>query len=72
MRDNQIDAYSKGRREQPKSMHVNAKIPAAEVSRIRSRYKEGGITQKALASEYSVSQVSISLILRRKTYKDVE
>jgi hypothetical protein len=71
MRTNMLDAYKKGRKTQPKSEHVNAKLSAAQVRAIRTRYTRGGIRQVDLAAEYSVSQRVISLIIRHETYKDV-
>lgn len=72
MRANQLDAYSKGRKQQPKSRHVNAKLTAAQVNAIRRRYNSGGVTQMVLAKEYKVTQRVISLIVRHESYKDVK
>ena len=71
MRTNQLDAYAKGRKVQPKSRHVNAKLSAAQVHAIRRRYDAGDGTQKELAAEVGVSQRVISLIVRHEAYKDV-
>ena len=70
MRANQLDAYAKGRKTQPRSGHVNAKLKPAQVREIRSRYNEGQ-TQVQLAREFGVSQRAISLIVRNESYKDV-
>lgn len=68
-RDNQKDAYDKKRREQPKGeAHTNAKLTDAQAKAIRRSY-ENGMTQMQLAAIYGVSQVTISLIVRGKTYK---
>jgi len=65
---NQKDAYSKGRRSQPKGeKHSNAKLSNEEAREIREKYSTG-LTQAHLAKEYGVSQIAISLIVRRKTY----
>lgn len=66
---NQLDAYARRRRAQPKGEnHANAKLTAQEASSIRVRYVLGE-TQQALADEFKISQVAVSLIVRRKTYK---
>lgn len=71
MRANQLDAYAKGRKAQPRSQHVNAKLTAAQVRQIRKRYDAGTDFQVPLAAEFGVSQRVISLIVRRESYKDV-
>jgi len=71
MRTNQLDAYSKGRKLQPRSKHVNAKLTATQVREIRDRYDRGEDLQIPLAKEFDVSQRVISQIIRRETYKDV-
>jgi uncharacterized Zn-finger protein len=71
MRTNQLDAYSKGRKTQPRSNHANAKLTPSEVRTIRSQYDCGGVRQIDLAIQYSISQRCVSLIVRRETYKDV-
>ena len=71
MRANQLDAYSKGRKVQPRSGHANAKLTPAQVLEIRRRYDFGGECQVPLAKEFGVSQRAISLVVRRETYKDV-
>jgi hypothetical protein len=71
MRTNQLDAYAKGRKVQPKSQHANAKLSAEQVRDIRWRYDIGQNTQQQLATEFGVSQRAISLVVRRETYKDV-
>jgi hypothetical protein len=68
--DNQKDAYSKKRKSQPKGeKHVNSKLTMEEVKHIRMVYRNKWFTQVALAKEYGVSQITISLIVRGKTYK---
>lgn len=71
MRTNQLDAYAKGRKAQPRSEHVNAKLTTEQVRDIRRRYDAGEAKQIPLAQEFGVSQRTISLIVRRETYKDV-
>jgi len=71
MRANQLDAYAKGRKTQPKSKHANAKLSPAQVRQIRRAYSAGGVRQVGLAAKYGVSQRCISLIVRNETYKDI-
>jgi hypothetical protein len=67
--DNQKDAYTKNRKTQPKgASHANAKLTSKQVVQIRKRYSQGEL-QVPLAKEYKVSQMTISLIVRGKTYK---
>ena len=71
MRANQLDAYTKGRKVQPRSQHANAKLTATQVVAVRQRYDAGENTQQQLAAEFGVSQRVISLIVRRESYKDI-
>ena len=71
MRTNLLDAYRKGRKVQPRSAHVNAKLAPDQIREIRHRYDSGEAVQTELARRYKVSQRVISLIVRRETYKDV-
>lgn len=71
MRANQLDAYAKGRKVQPRSGHANAKLTGDQVRTIRNMYDMGAYQQKQLAKEFGVSQRAISLVVRRETYKDI-
>jgi hypothetical protein len=67
--DNQLDAYRKRRRSQPKGeAHANAKLTQEQAIEIRRRYSAGEL-QIPLAKEFKVSQRAISLIVRGETYK---
>ncbi len=67
--DNQLDAYAKKRRVQPKGeAHANAKLTNAQAEAVREAYEKGQ-TQTELATIYGVSQRAISLIVRKETYK---
>lgn len=67
--DNQLDAYKKKRRAQPKGdRHANAKLTNVEASEIRKRYATGSCSQDALAKQHKVSQRVISLIVNNRTY----
>jgi hypothetical protein len=70
---NQRDAYARGRRAQPKgSHHANAKLTPDQVIQIRQQYDGKLKIQTQLATEYGVSQHAISLVVLRRTYKEVE
>ena len=71
MRENQLDAYNKGRKKQPRSRHANAKLGPDQVREIRNRYHSGREMQIPLAKEFGVSQRVISLIVRNESYKDL-
>lgn len=67
--DNQVDAYTKKRKIQPKGeKHSNAKLTNKEATQIRKLYSKGMI-QTVLANKFGVSQRTISLIVRGETYK---
>ena len=67
--DNQLDAYKKRRKTQPKGeAHANAKLTDTQAKEIRKSY-ENGITQMQLAAIYGVSQRTISLIVRKESYR---
>lgn len=67
--DNQRDAYAKKRRAQPKGeRHANATLTDRQATEIRTAYSVHGLTQRELANKFGVSQTTISLIIRRKTY----
>lgn len=67
--DNQLDAYKKNRRVQPKGeCHANAKLTNEQAESIRRIYSEGIKTQMQIAKEFKVSQRVIHLITANKTY----
>jgi hypothetical protein len=63
-RENTHDAFIKGRRQLTGSF-AEGKLSAEDVARIQERYAEGGITQKALAAEYGVTQNAIQWHVRK-------
>lgn len=71
MRANQLDAYKKGRKRQPKSTHSNAKLTREQVLSIRDQYATGETTQTRLAIAHGVSQRVISKVVRNESYKDI-
>lgn len=84
--DNALDAVSKGlgntgdrnpSRQHPERLmrgdgHVGAKLTSSNVLEIRSRWKAGGVKQRALASEYGVSPSVICVVISRKTWRHVD
>jgi predicted DNA binding protein len=48
--------------------HFNARLTDEQADELRRRYAAGGITQKALAAEYGISQPTTSEIIRRVSY----
>lgn len=71
MRANQLDAYKKGRKVQPRSTHVNAKLSPEDVRSLRAAYATGQARQVDLAAKFGVSQRVVSLVVRNESYKDV-
>ena len=49
----------------------NAKLTEEEVAEIRHRYDAEHLSQEGLASDYGVSQMTISNILRRETWTHI-
>ena len=53
------------------SSHPNSKLSEEDVMQIRERYARGGVSQQQIADEYGVSQFTISTVVRRKWWKQV-
>jgi hypothetical protein len=51
--------------------HYNAKLTAADVTRIRIRYAAGGVTCAVLAREFHVSVALIKAVISRRVWKHV-
>ena len=67
--DNQLDAYSKKRKTQPRGgSHVNAKLTDGQAKEIRHLYFVHGLKQQTIANRYGVSQTTISKLIRERTY----
>ena len=60
--DNMADCAAKHRL--PRGRTPSAKITREQAESIRQRYKEGGVTQKALADEFGLAQTSIFEIIK--------
>lgn len=83
--DNRQDCVKKGRHAQGETSghvthpeafprgeaHFKAKLTAAQVLAIRTRYTAGGITMQRLADQYGVSDFAIMCIIHRRTWKHV-
>lgn len=54
-----------------RKLRPDARLTIEQAAQIRVRYAAGGVSQETLADEYGVTQRVISLIVRRKTYKQV-
>lgn len=73
-KDNMDDMQAKGRKVVTVlrgEAGTLAKLSWLQVREIRERYAAGGITQKALGREYGVNDVTVSLIVNYKTWKEV-
>ena len=68
--DNNRDRDERGRTAMG-SRHWNSQLTEDQVSEIRLRYAAGGVTQQALANEFSTTQANISEIVRRTSWKQV-
>jgi hypothetical protein len=67
--DNVMDAVERGRRSPQNGENNHAsKLTQTQADEIRSRYASEKVSQQALAAEYGVSQVTISLIVRNKIW----
>ncbi|MCX5537705.1 endonuclease VII domain-containing protein [Streptomyces sp. NBC_00006] len=55
----------------PRISAATQQLTDGDIVRMRERYAQGGVTQRALASEYGLSQNAVGLILRRITWTHV-
>lgn len=70
--ENLADMTAKGRRRWGDgSGNGPAKVTPEQVRAIRAAYAAGGVTQRQLASEYGLSQMSVWSLLRSKTWAGV-
>jgi len=49
-----------------------AKLTVEQADIIRAEYSQGGVSQRALAEKYGVSQMAIWQVLSGKTFRPVE
>ena len=70
--ENQKHAYStKLRVSQKGEEHGQAKLSKKDVLEIRNIYKNGNISQRPLAKMFNVSQMLVSLIVRKLSWKHI-
>lgn len=70
--DNIADMVAKGRQRSRQGEKVNtAKLTAEKVQEIRERFANGETNRASLAREYGVSDVMISYIILRKSWKHI-
>lgn len=73
VRDNNTDRARKDRNGyQDGTENPNAKLTEGEVREIRGTYASEQISQRALASRYGISQMTISLIVNGKRWQHVQ
>jgi hypothetical protein len=70
VRDNMQDMVDKGRQARGEK-NGHAILTAAQVIEIRARKAAGGVTQRALAAEYGVSEQAVCDILKRRRWAHV-
>lgn len=70
VRENVVDRDTRGHARVGEEHH-DAKLTAAAVKDIRERYRLGDVSQVSLAAQYGVSQVAISAVIRRHTWRSV-
>lgn len=72
---NSLEALARGRSRprapRPGELNPRALLTAADVREIRRRYAAGEGSQQAIADEYGVKQVTVSAIVRRRTWRHV-
>lgn len=70
--DNNADKMRKGRQRNIRGVDCHsAKLTEAQVREIRRIYASGGVSQKLLAADYGINQVTVGCIVRRETWKHV-
>lgn len=55
----------------PGERNGRAKLTEADIRKIRTVYATGNVTQQTLANQFGVTNVQISLIVRRKQWRNV-
>lgn len=70
--DNNADRARKGRSApQAGQCNGNARLTEDAVREIRRRYAAGGVSQRQLAREFGVGQMTVSYVVRRVTHAEV-
>lgn len=52
--------------------YSNAVLTPEQVVEIRRRYATGAVTQRQLAAEYGISEPTVSVVVNRKRWKDID
>jgi hypothetical protein len=68
--DNAADSARKARRPRG-SDNSQAKLTEEQVLALRAQYARGGITQKELAAQYSISHALVSFIVTRRAWRHI-
>ncbi len=68
--DNTADMIAKGRQAIGEKSGL-AKLTQEQVRQIRDRYAAGGISQRTLAREYRVRDITVSAVIRRRNWKHI-
>lgn len=68
--DNSADMVAKGRARSPRGT-ARGKLTAEQVTSLRRRYAEGGVSTHQLAADVGVSAMVIWRVVNRKSYLDV-
>ena len=70
--ENVGDRENRGRRTAPKGeAHGSSKLTEAYVSQIRARYAAGGVSQRALATEFGIAQSHLWRILHGESWTEI-
>ena len=59
-----------GRKASTETVEKRSKLTLQEANEILARYKAGGVTQSALAKEFSLNQSTVSLLVREKRWSN--
>jgi len=71
-RDNMRDMLTKGRGNKQHGINCGTvRLTDDIVKAVRAAYAEGGISQRALAKQYSVSQACIAAVVRRVSWRHI-
>lgn len=68
--DNSADMVRKGRQARG-SLAANSKLDEFEISILRAKAKVSGLSQRALAKQFGISQAAVSMALSGKTWRHV-
>lgn len=67
---NMQEKYERGRAVHPAGeQSVHAALSDSQAAELRARYERGGVSRRALAAEYGVSQITVSRVVRGLRYR---